>query len=393
MKRCLIIGGQNPRNFGSLMLVENYINYSYFDEYGILCNSISDVKDIYLDVIQEKKINFHEYKKKSGIKNKLYLLKGLISNNFNDDNFQDIIRNYDKIVFLGGDDLSEDYGIGGLIYQTMFLYKGKRNKKEVYVCGQTIGPFKSWRKQYMKKILNKVDLITSRDPVSFKYLKEDLNCNNVKLTADLAFLELKSKSKQNYNLKEEFIAFCPSSIVWKYAKESNYSEYVKYWVNLAKQCITMGYKVIIVPHVRDGYSGDIEISNVIFNNLTDDVNYKDKIELIKNLELPIDAREIFKKSKFVITGRMHPAISTLSVKKPVIAISYSIKYMGVIGDYMDLNDYIIDVRDLEWDMINNNTVSKINNLIYNYDNELKKINDKLEFIKEKSLENFEKGEN
>lgn len=391
MKKCLIIGGQNPKNFGSLMLVENYINYSDYDEFGILCEN-KDIAKIYSKVIKDKKLEFEIYKKERGIKNKVNFVKGLISNNFNDDNFQLILDKYDNVIFLGGDDLSEDYGIGGLVYQSLFLYKAKVMGKYVDVCGQTIGPFNSWRKKYMKYILKKVDSITSRDPISYKYLIDDMKLDKVKLTADLAFLDLKSKSEKHYIFDNEYVVICPSSIVWKYAKENNYERYIEYLVNIIKTCVSKyNTEVIILPHVKDNNSGDMKISKEILKRLENEDCIISKVKLIDDLELPVDARKIFKKSKFVITGRMHPAISTLSVEKPVLAISYSVKYKGVIGDYMGLNDYIVDVRNEEWDYIykkTNHILEKLNN---NYFEIVDSVKANIKIVKEKAFSNFNFG--
>ena len=368
--KCIIIGGQNTKNYGSLMLVENFVNYSNYSEYVILCNELEETKRRFSHVINnEKKLEFRLYKKnKNKIANKLKLIKGMISKNFEDDNFTDLIKDCNDVIFLGGDDLSEDYGIGGLIYQTMYLYKASKMNKNVYVCGQTIGPFKSWRKAYIKKILSNVNKISVRDPITYKYLKENLKVNtNVVLSADLAFLDLKSKITYQFNEESNFVVLCPSSIVWKY---SNNPDKIKYTELLTKLCEYIirekDMKILILPHVSDSGSGDKYLCEEL-EHILKSKGYYDKFEYLDQELYPVDCRTIFGKSKFVITGRMHPAISTISTGKPVISMAYSVKYKGIIGEYAGLEDLIVDVRYQDWEKMYNILVEMIENIENNYD--------------------------
>ncbi|WP_111931111.1 polysaccharide pyruvyl transferase family protein [Clostridium tertium] len=366
MEKCLIIGGQNPKNFGSLMLVENYINYSKYDRYYILTINNSTDKELYRRVIKNKEIDFKDYKKNGNkITNKFKLLLGMIIGRFNDDNYQKILNDIDSIVFLGGDDLSEDYTVGGLIYQTLFIYKAKRMKKKVYIISQTIGPFKSWRKKYMNYILSDVTKITVREPISYKYLIDlKVPRDKVKLSADLAFLPLNSTGIYEKEIDEQYVVICPSSIVNKYANNSNENEYLECLVNVCRYIIEeKKLKVVLLAHVCNKTSNDYKVCENIAKELDKiDVN---NYELIKDEFLPVDARRIFKESEFVITGRMHPAISTLSVGKPVISIAYSIKYNAIIGEYANLPEMVIDVRYNNWNEVNLKILEQIDYILIN----------------------------
>ena len=46
---------------------------------------------------------------------------------------------------------------------------------------------------------------------------------------------------------------------------------------------------------------------------------------------------------------MHPVVSSIQCEIPAIALSYSSKYWGIIGERYGLGDYIIDVRHLNYD--------------------------------------------
>ena len=62
---------------------------------------------------------------------------------------------------------------------------------------------------------------------------------------------------------------------------------------------------------------------------------------------------------------MHPAISTLSVGKPVISIAYSIKYNAIIGEYANLPEMVIDVRYNNWNEVNLKILEQIDYILIN----------------------------
>jgi len=53
---------------------------------------------------------------------------------------------------------------------------------------------------------------------------------------------------------------------------------------------------------------------------------------------------------------MHAAISTLVRGRPVVSLAYSRKYHGILGEYLGLKKYVLDVRQLTWAAIEDETV-------------------------------------
>ena len=92
--------------------------------------------------------------------------------------------------------------------------------------------------------------------------------------------------------------------------------------------------------------------------------------------MPSEAREILGNGLFTITGRMHAAVSTLFMRKPAISLSYSIKYSGVIGDGLDLNNLVIECKDSKlWQegKVSQMVEEKVEYVLNNYDDLVDKI--------------------
>jgi len=70
----------------------------------------------------------------------------------------------DGLVILGGDDLSEYYK-GWMIWTDLAILKKISKKINIYLIGQTIGPFNSWRKKYAKYCFKNCQIIL-RDTLS-----------------------------------------------------------------------------------------------------------------------------------------------------------------------------------------------------------------------------------
>ncbi|MFH1971885.1 MAG: polysaccharide pyruvyl transferase family protein, partial [archaeon] len=250
----------------------------------------------------------------------------------------------DIILIVGGDDLSEYYSIFGLLIQLRDIYALSKFKK-VYLLGQTIGPFNSWRIPLVKFILGKIKIIYTRDQKSFYYLKNILKIKTkCKLSKDLAILDL-AKQKESfdiskYNLKpSKYISFVPSGLWNQYSID--YNSYINGLSCLIKDLIKIaekkGYKVLIFPHVY--YKKDLKVVEDIIKKIN-----SPSLILIKEKLLPYQARSILGSGYLTVTTRMHAAISSLQRGIPAIALSYSIKYKGVIGDGLDLPNLIIEVN-------------------------------------------------
>lgn len=355
-------------NYGSLMMAINIIKQ--FNR---------DYIEIYVDTLTEDDLQRLKYE--TGIKSiyKQEEYKDLEKHNKIVKDYKKSKRDakiYDKVIFLGGDDISEYYSKGAAIRKLMRIYL-LAGKIDTYLVGQTIGPFTSYRKTIAKIALNRTKIYT-RDDKCLNYLK-DLGVKTAIKGRDLAFSELPNKNNkgivEKYNLEEnKYITIVPSGLTKWYTNniEDYYSQQVKIIENLLKKEELKDKKIILLPHVT--FPKIVDDRNVI-EELRNRIN-NNRIVYIFDEMLASEAREVLKNGFFTITGRMHAAVSTFYSKKPAISLSYSVKYSGVIGDGLDMNELVIESADDR--LWSNGEISKlvdqkVNFVLDNYDELIQKI--------------------
>ncbi len=136
------------------------------------------------------------------------------------------------MVVLGGDDFSEDYGVLGL----SGLFKigcPQENGQEGGHVRPDDRPFHSWRVPAVRWLLGKVNEIMARDPITQRYLINELKLDNAVLVGDLAFLPF-SRNLKNLICHWQMITFAivPSGLIWAYAKEPIRHEYIEVMVDI-----------------------------------------------------------------------------------------------------------------------------------------------------------------
>lgn len=308
-----------------------------------------------------------------------------------------IKEQYTKVIILGGDDLSSEYPLGGIMHQIKMIDSLSDNIK-VILFGHTLGPFEGKKAEYIHKVLEKC-MICPRDIVTYSYLKEKLRKDNIELTADLAFLDLPCQENK-YSLnkyikgKYEYITLIPSGLYKYYTNDRN--RYLEVWGNIVKSILNnkklKKYKIIFMSHVtKPSLVNDILIIDDLIEKLNTELSGELKKRLVRICHsemLPYEARNILGGGYFTITGRMHGAVSTFQMGKPAISIAYSNKYKGVIGDGLGFNNLIIDGKgERLWNgnKINNEVDEIIENIIVNYDEYLENINIAVKECKDKVL--------
>ncbi len=395
--KLLVYNIPNTLNYGSMMMAESLF-YRLTKEYSgdrieflvvtpkaeetrtRLCEALGKeaenvtIKAIHpRDVIAGKKISkLLSTVTEIGLKNKLH------------PDVQDV----DGVVVLGGDDFTEDYGYIGPVLALLTFRGFNKIGKKVIMCGQTIGPFYSWRKPVVKHLLKCVTQIIARDPITYRYLSEDFKLNNVTLAADLAFLPLARESEsQDVKPSGEYFTIVPSELIWKYAREKDREKYLQVLTNVAAYILERwpDSKLLILPHVVN-QDGDILAGRDILIILRRNGIDSTRIIFEQRKLLPYQARQLLSGSRLVVTGRMHAAISSLESGVPAVSLSYSRKYWGIIGEYLGMEDFIVDVRDKNWDEIEKIVMQQLENAMKQYTILREEIKTKIDAMQMKASE-------
>lgn len=339
----------NTYNYGSMMMGENFISYfnkitetknNYYVETVDETNikrliEATDINEIYpvdMNSLFKKKLNKYDYMF-SYMK-----FKKVIS---------DFANEIDLVIALGGDDFTEDYGWKGPIIHAVMFNLLKIEGLKVVMLGQTMGPYHSFRKPVMKKLLSKVDNIYPRDPITYNYLR-GFRLNNINIMDDLALLPLtKQETKER---TKEYITYCPSELIYRYSKEGKRQDWIDFNLFMIDKLMNkyIDKKLVILAHVlKPKHVDDRIIVNELYSLVKD--KYKNRIVVESNELYPYEVRSYIQQSLFTVSSRMHPIVSSIQCEIPAIALSYSSKYWGIIGERYELGEYIIDVRHLNYD--------------------------------------------
>lgn len=221
------------------------------------------------------------------------------------------IRKCDVLVMGGGTLIQELSSTKSMYYYLGILQMAKVMGKKIMLYSNGIGPInKSSSKRLTKLVLNQVDLITLRESLSLKLLKElGVNKPELKVTADPVF-------NLSLEIKETEITDKPYVVVmvrpWKSEKA-----YVK---PIAKVCDyiyeTYGKQIVFVPMK---YPMDLGISKEIMGEMTNEAIL---------LERLVHEEEMFgmiKNSDLVIAMRLHALIYGAIQNTPMVGIEYDPK--------------------------------------------------------------------
>lgn len=305
-----------------------------------------------------------------------------------------VYKSFDKVIVLGGDDLSEYYSKYWASFEIIHLWVNSFFTR-IILLGQTLGPFKNKLNRFaVKFLLPKID-IYARDPWCVEYLKNEFHLS-IKQSADLALLDLPNQNNSTieknvlskYQLSpNDYFTIVVSGMQHEgyYCKEENtyLEKYKEIIENLLQIPELVGKKVVLLAHTFPPYANEALLISKLLTIIS--LNIKNDIVLITENILQTRARFILGNGLFSITGRMHPAVSTFQMKKPAICHSYSSKYKGVIGDSIGRYDLVIES--------NNQYLWESSEIVDLTLNKVKYILDNFEFITDEIDYTIEKQKN
>lgn len=300
----------------------------------------------------------------------------------------------DIIVSQGSDILTTIYGTKPFIISLNSILFALILNKPVMIYANSIGPFEGrLNLLYAKFILNRVNLITVREKISEMYLHSiGINRAKIFLTADAAFL-LDPAQPQTINqifLKEgifldnkPLIGISISQLISRYSRSENFAESYNTYIHLMADLVNyltdkLEATVIFIPHVL---GPDQEIDDrIIGNKIYEIVKKKNKVVPINNEYTPAELKGIIGKCDLFIGSRMHATVASTSMHVPTVAIAYSHKTYGIIGEMLGQEKYICDIKNLDFDILK----SKVNDVWQNRTEIKRDLVSKVETVKERA---------
>ena len=307
----------------------------------------------------------------------------------------DIIREIfsaDIAITLSGDIFSDNYGYLSTFSFCYYVMLAKLAKKPVFICAESIGPFKSFlTKESAKLIINLSDIISVREKISMNYLRSLGIKKKIHMTADMAFL-LNSLEVESKRIEKKVVGINISAIIHKWCFPDILDERKKYklFVDLFSRFIDYisekyNFKILLIPHSYEKNKDDRKISLEIYKKIKNPKN----VRIIKNYKFPEEMKRLISSCDLFVATRMHASISATSLYIPTLVLAYSHKFNGIIGDMVGLKKYVIDVRECYSDDFLDQLKNKFDELLNNKNNIRMLLIKKISRIKKRSSKNIE----
>ncbi|MCZ3367515.1 MULTISPECIES: polysaccharide pyruvyl transferase family protein [Methanobacterium] len=312
-------------------------------------------------------------------------------------NNKDIVNEYkeaDYIILCGGQNIIHTVHLPIEILYEMFF--GIMLNKPIMLYAQSIGPFNhKYGLIFIKWILNRVNLITTREETSKKLLENMRISSPVYLTADAAFIlpsisneDAKSILKKDTNLPENKIWVGITAIPWNFPSEKDIARkkelnenYVNVLSKISDYIIekfdanVVFFPQVIVPIVKD----DRIVSKKIFKRIKN----KDRVKVLTEDYTPEELKGMYGNMAFLIGTRFHSCILSLSMNVPTIAIEYDGHKAFGIMKLIELDKYVLKIETLNLEELK----FKVNELSSERNNLDKKIKKNIKIMQNESKRN------
>ena len=282
----------------------------------------------------------------------------------------------DVIISTGGDVLTEDYGSISFFNYVANLLLGILLEKPVILYAESIGPFKRRLNRIIARfLLNRVRLVTLRERISREYLEKlGIDKAPMYVTADSAFLlepapiQRVKEILEIEGLKEDsrpLVGISVSKIISRYGfhnlitPDDKYSKYLKLMAQIVDYLIeSLNATVVFIPHVVEPWGND---DRTVAYDIYKLIEGKHKTVVIKNEYTAEEVKGMIGQCDLFIGARMHATIASTSMHVPTVAIAYSHKTHGIIGEMLGYNEYVLDVQNLNYETLASATSNAWNN--------------------------------
>ena len=289
------------------------------------------------------------------------------------------MKNAGMLISGGGTLIQDATSTKSLIYYLAVIRLALRNNIKVMLYSNGIGPLRNEHNiKRVKKVLNKVDVITLRDPESKSELdKLGIDKPEIMVSADPVFgVETFDKARgreilDSYNVprdKRVLIVSVRRTKDTSTVFETIISQLCDY-ASLKYDCYT-----VFVPMQTNK---DESISKSVANKMSS------KSVVIDERLSVSDIISLMSASDICIGMRLHSLIYSAIANIPVIGIAYDPKIKAFM-DYINQN-ICLDVHGLDYD----NAKTTLDTLFENYDTICRELNDGYVRLREKALQNGE----
>ena len=313
-----------------------------------------------------------------------------VRKNFDDKTYRTVKQFHEaKTIFVKGGGFIHAYGektAPYLMWYFLFYVRlAKALGKKVVFLPNSYGPFIGLTvEKQVRSVFGKLDLVYARENVSAQSLGQ-LMGKKIPVEMDLGFFLEKGSQEEAVKILEKYNLSKEDKIVgvtirpWRFPGLSNpealYKKYIDSVADLTRHLLAKGYKVALCNQSL-GPNSHEDDRNAIKDLLTK-VNDPNIIWINENLSCDI-LKAVYSNFYFFIGTRFHSIIFSLTSLVPSIAIGYGgNKAKGIMGDFR-LDDYVVQIQDVESDLL----INMFDKAISEYDNIKTQLNKSMGLVTE-----------
>lgn len=253
---------------------------------------------------------------------------------------KDAVKSCDMVIDLTqGDSFTDIYGQERFDTFTKIKELVEKLGVPLVLGPQTYGPFnKEKNKNYAKKVIEKADLVISRDMESADYINS-FSHKKVEVTTDLAFMLPYNKSETSndkitvgVNVSGLLLKNKNESTETKFKLKTDYDSFIHRL--LGALTLDERYEVHLIPHV--GADGVKQIAEKFPTAIAHSEFYS-----------PVEAKSLISGMDIFIGARMHATVAAFSTGVATIPTAYSRKFSGLYGNLG--YDFVVDLQSLNTD--------------------------------------------
>ena len=307
------------------IVISGYYGLGNSGDEALLKSIVNDLKNVKDDV------SITALSANADLTNKLYGIKTVSRMNI-----FSIIKEFRsaKLLLSGGGTLIQDAtSTKSLVYYLGIIFLAKLMGMKVMIYANGMGPLKEKNLKMVRKVLDKVDLITLRENVSYEEIERcKITKPKVLITADPAFnLEPSDKKRADeilsaYSIKSDDKLIAVSVRLCKGIPENFTDEMALTLDELSKK----GYTPLLIPMQK---SLDTQISMEIASKMK-------MRSVVLEIELAVaDMLAIIGRCSIACGMRLHALIFASVMNVPMAGIVYDPKIKGFM-EYMNQKNYI-----------------------------------------------------
>lgn len=243
----------------------------------------------------------------------------------------------DAVLDASGFGYSDQHGKSGIHKAQIAAHnirKWKKAGKKVIFLPQAFGPFRhSNMKNDMSQVLANADLLFARDDISFAYLAElsdDEEIKKIKLAPDFTCL-IQGSVPDYFSFENKRACLIPNNRMIDRTESGTGEKYLSFLTNCLAYLVEKECKPFILIHEDHDLPLAKDLQSI----------FPSQVDIIQESN-PLYVKGILGNCSFLISSRYHGLVSALSQNVPCLATGWSHKYEMLLADY-DCPECLLDV--------------------------------------------------